>query len=165
MVETNINELQVREWLKEVVDPEIPVISLLDLGVINKIHVDQSTIVHVELTPTFVGCPATNQMKLDIESCLQSKGVDNFSVKISMENPWTSNNISELGRQKLKDFGLAPPQQLTGVMDLEIIEKTPCPFCNSEDTELKNPFGPTLCRAIHYCHSCQQAFEQFKPVG
>lgn len=165
MVTAKYTEAEIREWLKEVVDPEIPVISLLDLGVINKIEVDKDSAVLVELTPTFVGCPATNQMKLDVEECLASRGVEDFDVRISMEKPWSSNQISELGKQQLKEFGLAPPQHLNRVVDLDILERTPCPYCDSEDTELKNPFGPTLCRAIHYCHNCQQAFEQFKPVG
>ena len=165
MVEQKLFVAQVKEWLKEVVDPEIPVISLIDLGVLQSIEIESDKKVLVKMTPTFVGCPATATMKEDIETCLLEHGVEDFEVILSMEKPWSSNQITETGKEKLKEFGLAPPQKVDGLLDLNVLEKTACPFCNSEDTELKNPFGPTLCRAIHYCHNCQQAFEQFKPVG
>ena len=103
-------------------------------------------------------------MKNDVERVLSEKGVADYEVNVSFKTQWSSNNISDKGKAALKKFGLAPPPFVDNIVDLDILEHTPCPFCNSTDTELKSPFGPTLCRALHYCHSCHQAFEQFKPV-
>ena len=160
----DLNEQIVIEWLEEVKDPEIPVISLIDLGVITEISIEKGNKVRVEMTPTFAGCPAIDYMRKDVERTLAAKGLDDFEVNVSFKSQWSSNNISTKGKAALKNFGLAPPPHITAVVDLNILEHTPCPFCDSTDTELKSPFGPTLCRALHYCHHCHQAFEQFKPV-
>ena len=151
-------------WLQEVKDPEIPVISLIDLGVITNVSIDANSKVSVEMTPTFVGCPAMDYMVNDVKSTLEKNGVNDFEVNISFKEHWSSNNITDTGRKALKEFGLAPPPKYDVVVDIDILEQTPCPFCESNDTELKTPFGPTLCRAMHYCNTCKQAFEQFKPV-
>ena len=159
-----LSEKQVMQWLEQVMDPEIPVISLLDLGVITEIAIEDATKVRVEMTPTFAGCPAMDYMKQDVERVLKENGVENFEVNVSFNTQWSSNNISKEGKEALRKFGLAPPPEIKVIVDLDILENTPCPFCDSTDTELKSPFGPTLCRALHYCNSCHQAFEQFKPV-
>jgi ring-1,2-phenylacetyl-CoA epoxidase subunit PaaD len=86
------------------------------------------------------------------------------TVLVNYDEPWNSNRISEKGKIALKEFGLAPPPEYTTVLDLDILYNVACPYCNSKDTNLRNPFGPTLCRSIHYCNTCMQAFEQFKPV-
>lgn len=151
-------------WLQEVKDPEIPVISLIDLGVITNVSIDTNKKVRVEMTPTFVGCPAMDYMVEDVKSTLKKNGIDDFEVNVSFKQHWSSNNITDTGRDALKQFGLAPPPKYDLVVDIDILEQTPCPFCDSTDTELKTPFGPTLCRAMHYCNTCKQAFEQFKPV-
>ena len=154
----------VKEWLEAVKDPEIPVISLIDLGVITEIVIEKGEAVRVEMTPTFAGCPAMDYMKKDVETVLKEHGLKTFEVNVSFKSHWSSNNITAKGKAALKQFGLAPPPHLQNVVDLDILKHTPCPFCDSTDTELKSPFGPTLCRALHYCHNCHQAFEQFKPV-
>ena len=159
-----ISEKEVMSWLEQVKDPEIPVISLLDLGVITEVAIEDSEKVRVEMTPTFSGCPAMDYMKNDVERVLTENGIEDYEVNVSYETQWRSNNISDEGKAALQKFGLAPPPKIDLIVDLDILEHTPCPFCNSKDTELKSPFGPTLCRALHYCHSCHQAFEQFKPV-
>lgn len=159
-----ISEKEVMSWLEQVKDPEIPVISLLDLGVITEVAIEDSEKVRVEMTPTFSGCPAMDYMKNDVERVLTENGIEDYEVNVSYETQWSSNNISDEGKAALQKFGLAPPPKIDLIVDLDILEHTPCPFCNSKDTELKSPFGPTLCRALHYCHSCHQAFEQFKPV-
>lgn len=151
-------------WLQEVKDPEIPVISLIDLGVITNVSLDSNRKVRVEMTPTFVGCPAMEYMVNDVKETLTKNGIDDFEVNVTFKKHWSSNYITEVGRKALKDFGLAPPPKYDIVVDIDILEQTPCPFCDSTDTELKTPFGPTLCRAMHYCNTCKQAFEQFKPV-
>lgn len=158
---TSIKE--VYEWLEEVKDPEIPVLSLVDLGVITEVEVDGEK-VSVELTPTFAGCPAMEVMKNEVIEKLKSKGISSVSVNISFRIPWSSDFISEKGKKALKQFGLAPPPSNKVFQDLEILESAICPRCDGENTELKNPFGPTLCRAIYYCNTCHEAFEQFKPL-
>jgi ring-1,2-phenylacetyl-CoA epoxidase subunit PaaD len=151
----------IMEWLEDVKDPEIPVLSLVDLGVIRNIETDGSRTT-VTITPTFVGCPALEIMKNEILDILRQRGLPNAEVKVSFKEPWTSDHITEKGKLALKSFGLAPPPQI--FEDLSILEHAICPRCNSENTELKTLFGPTLCRSIHYCHSCDEAFEQFKPL-
>jgi ring-1,2-phenylacetyl-CoA epoxidase subunit PaaD len=159
-----VDTQQVLDWLQEVKDPEIPVVSLVDLGVITGIEENKNGGLIVNMTPTFAGCPAIDYMKADVEKVLTEKGIENFKVNVSLKSQWNSNMISDRGRKALKDFGLAPPPKHNMQFDIEILEQVPCPYCNSENTELKTPFGPTLCRSMHYCHSCQQAFEQFKPL-
>jgi ring-1,2-phenylacetyl-CoA epoxidase subunit PaaD len=150
-------------WLEEVKDPEIPVLSLVDLGVITDVAIHASR-VSITMTPTFVGCPALDIMKQEITEVLKRNGVEHVDIAISYRQPWTSERISEKGKQALKKFGLAPPPSTTLFTDLDVLTHVPCPRCDSSDTELKNTFGPTLCRSIHYCHSCHEAFEQFKPL-
>ena len=150
-------------WLEDVKDPEIPVLSLVDLGVITAVNVSGND-VKIIMTPTFVGCPALDMMKSEITEVLKKNGIDRVEIEISYSKPWTSDNISEKGRQALKKFGLAPPPASELFTDLDVLEHIACPKCDGTDTELKNAFGPTLCRSIHYCNSCHEAFEQFKPV-
>jgi ring-1,2-phenylacetyl-CoA epoxidase subunit PaaD len=95
---------------------------------------------------------------------LKKNGVDNCTVEITFRNHWTSDKISEKGRQALKKFGLAPPPSGEVIVDIDVLEHANCPRCDGTDTELKSPFGPTLCRSIHYCNNCKEAFEQFKPL-
>ncbi|OEJ99463.1 1,2-phenylacetyl-CoA epoxidase subunit PaaD [Roseivirga misakiensis] len=154
----------VKDWLEEVKDPEIPVLSLNDLGVITNIDVSPDHKVVVNMTPTFTGCPAMDVMQQDVKDVLEKRGISDYEVIVSFETQWNSNMISEKGRIALKDFGLAPPPGHDMIVDIDIIERAKCPHCDSEDTEMKTPFGPTLCRSMHYCNSCQQAFEQFKPI-
>ncbi len=154
---------QVRSWLEEVKDPEIQVLSLVDLGVITAIDIAGDR-VRVEMTPTFVGCPALEVMKEEVLQVLRKYGVENPEVAVSFREGWSSDKISEKGKQALKKFGLSPPPDNRLFTDLEILERAQCPRCEGTDTELKNPFGPTLCRAIYYCNHCREAFEQFKPL-
>ena len=150
--------------LEEVKDPEIPVLSLVDLGVITDVILEEDG-VRVEMTPTFVGCPAMDMMKQEVLEVLKKNGFTKAEVNISFKNPWTSDKISEKGRLALKQFGLAPPPSGKNLFtDIDVLEHAPCPRCNGTNTDLKNPFGPTLCRSIHYCNYCREAFEQFKPV-
>ncbi|MCZ8355702.1 MAG: phenylacetate-CoA oxygenase subunit PaaJ [Cyclobacteriaceae bacterium] len=149
--------------LEEVKDPEIPVLSLVDLGVITKVE-NQNQNLYIEITPTFVGCPALDFMKQEVEEKLNQHGFIKHEVKVSFEKPWNSDKISEKGKQALKQFGLAPPISAELFTDISVLEHVICPRCNNNNTELKNPFGPTLCRSIHYCNDCKEAFEQFKPL-
>lgn len=150
-------------WLEEVKDPEIPVLSLVDLGVITAVNIEDRKVL-IEMTPTFVGCPALDMMKSEMEMVLHKHGVNEVKINVTFRKPWTSDLISEKGKTALKQFGLAPPPSRQVFADLEVLEHAICPRCNTTNTELKNPFGPTLCRSIHYCNECKEAFEQFKPV-
>ena len=154
---------KIYSWLEEVKDPEIPVLSLVDLGVITEVEIDGDQ-VKVELTPTFTGCPAMDMMKNEVIEKLKSNGIKNPMVEISFRIPWSSEFISERGKKALKEFGLAPPPSNKLFTDLEILETAICPRCDGTHTELKSPFGPTLCRSIYYCLDCREAFEQFKPL-
>ena len=154
---------QIYTWLEEVKDPEIPVLSLIDLGVITNIQLIDDGVA-IEMTPTFVGCPALDMMKNEIQEVLAKHGITNVSINVSFREPWTSDRISEKGKAALKKFGLAPPPSREVFTDLEVLEHAICPRCDGTDTEMKSAFGPTLCRSIHYCNSCREAFEQFKPL-
>lgn len=154
---------KIYSWLEEVKDPEIPVLSLVDLGVVTEVELDGDK-VRVELTPTFAGCPAMEMMKTEVLAKLKEKGVPQVEVTISFRIPWSSDFISEKGKIALKKYGFAPPPSSKVFTDLDILETAICPRCDGTHTELKTPFGPTLCRSIYYCHDCKEAFEQFKPI-
>jgi len=154
---------QIYNYLEEVKDPEIPVLSLVDLGVITEVTIDGSR-VKIEMTPTFVGCPALDIMKADILTVLEKHGIGEVRIDVTFRKAWTSDRISEKGKTALKEFGLAPPPPSMIFTQLEVLESTQCPRCDGTNTELKTPFGATLCRAIYYCHDCKDAFEQFKPL-
>ncbi len=158
-----ITKDDILNWLQEVKDPEIPVLSLVDLGVITDILIEDGK-VEVTMTPTFVGCPAIDYMKQDVLDVLHKHGVEEANVNVTFEKQWNSNMITEQGRKALKDFGLAPPPKHNLIVDLDILEHIECPNCGSTNTDMKTPFGPTACRSIHYCNSCKETFEQFKPL-
>ena len=157
-----LSKEQLLDALQTVPDPEIPSVSIVDLGIITSLEIEDQQ-VKVTMTPTFVGCPAIEVMKQGVEDVLK-KLCSQYSVTVNYDIPWDSNRISEKGRQALKEFGLAPPPVYDTVLSLEILHMVSCPYCNSQNTYMQTPFGPTLCRSIHYCNSCLQAFEQFKPV-
>lgn len=159
----NLNKAQILTWLEEVKDPEIPVISLVDLGVITNIDISDDQVV-IDMTPTFVGCPAIDYMKQDIVDVLQAHGIENVEVNVNFKESWNSNKITDKGRKALKAFGLAPPPKHNLQVDIDILEHIECPNCGSDNTLLKTPFGPTACRSIHHCEHCHETFEQFKPV-
>jgi ring-1,2-phenylacetyl-CoA epoxidase subunit PaaD len=154
---------QIYNYLEEVKDPEIPVLSLVDLGVITEVTIDGSR-VKIEMTPTFVGCPALDIMKAEIITVLEKHGIGEVHIDVTFRKAWTSDRISEKGKAALKEFGLAPPPPSMIFTQLEVLESAQCPRCDGTNTELKTPFGATLCRAIYYCHDCKDAFEQFKPL-
>ena len=158
-----VTSRDVYTWLEAVKDPEIPVLSLVDLGVITDVVVENTT-VDIEMTPTFVGCPALDIMKLEITETLLQRGMKEVRIVVNFRDPWSSDKISEKGRRALKEFGLAPPPAAKVFTDLDVLEHVSCPRCEGTNTTLKNVFGPTLCRSIHYCFDCQESFEQFKPL-
>ena len=162
--EPRSGELQaVWSALETVTDPEIPVLSVVEMGIIADARIANGHVT-VEMTPTFAGCPALDVMRKNISEAVRSAGFDDVRVDVVFDPPWTSDRITAQGRRKLKEFGLAPPGRACGEISEESLSRVNCPFCDSADTTLESIFGPTLCRAIHYCNSCLQSFEQFKPV-
>ena len=162
MVNT-LNKDFILDALQEVKDPEIPVISVIDLGVIHDVLLNGEQVT-VELTPTFAGCPAIDAMREDIIKVLGNYGIEQVEVKVLYNEPWSTNKISPRGRQLLKDFGLSPPPAFDGMLTLEVLQNAICPNCNSNNTYMMSTFGPTACRAIHHCNNCHETFEQFKPL-
>lgn len=162
-VSTFLSEADAWIVLETVVDPEIPVVSLLEMGIIRQVSVDDGHIT-VQMTPTFSGCPALAVMESDIETALLAAGAEKVTVEIVFSPAWSSDWINESGRAKLKEFGLAPPPQHGGNIVMTFFDAVRCPRCDSTNTTIRNTFGPTLCRAIYYCEDCQEPFEQFKPI-
>ncbi len=149
--------------LEDVKDPEIPAVSVVDLGLIRAVQVEAGR-VSLAFTPTFLACPAIEVIQREITHRLMELGAAEVAIHLQLSPPWTSDWITDQGRARLKAFGLAPPRLHNGLIQLIFSEAAPCPHCGSEQTELKNPFASTLCRALYYCHACQQPFEQFKPL-
>lgn len=160
----NITKEDILEALQDVKDPEIPTISVVDLGIIRSVSIDDDNNVKVIMTPTFSGCPALKIMENMVREKLEQLGVKNAEVLTTFDEPWNTDMITPKGLEGLKKHGLAPPARHSGLVQIDILTKTECPVCGSRNTVMKSPFGPTLCRSIHYCNDCLNAFEQFKPV-
>lgn len=164
---------EIRQWLSEVPDPEIPVISLTDLGIIRDVAWDDETLV-VTVTPTYSGCPATSIINLDIEAALRQRGIDRLRLERSLSPPWTTDWISPEGRDKLRDYGIAPPidgtaadgrmreraRQLADGSNLAVA----CPRCGAHLTEKVSQFGSTPCKASYRCRECLEPFDYFKCI-
>ena len=163
--------------LADVADPEIPAVSVVDLGVIRRVEfrdTPDGERLRVELMPTFVGCPAIDVMQGAIRERL-AEHAPAVDVVVTFDEPWTSERITPEGRRRLRESGFAPPAPPPAISPgLTLLDVLPspsaslpvsqCPYCGSRDTALENAFGPTLCRAIYYCRGCRQPFEQFKSV-
>jgi ring-1,2-phenylacetyl-CoA epoxidase subunit PaaD len=154
---------QIMDYLQEVFDPEVPVLSVVDLGIIRNIEVDTEGTT-VTITPTYTGCPAMNVIEEDIRAKLIEKGISNFNIKTIISPAWTTDWISEEGKKKLEEYGIAPPEKSS--LDKSLISNKPkaikCPHCGSMDTEMKSFFGSTACKALYVCNSCKEPFDYFK---
>ena len=151
--------------LADVADPELPVLSLVDLGVVRDVSVTGSS-VRVDITPTFLGCPALDVMRDRTAEAVRALGGDP-DVRVVLDDSWTTDRITAAGRAKLREAGLAPPvPRSAGEPQLVQLRSRifRCPYCGSADTSLENVFGPTPCRSIRYCNRCRQPFEQIKTV-
>lgn len=163
----------VRHWLAQVPDPEIPVISLTDLGIIRDVEWQDDTLV-VTVTPTYSGCPATTVINLDIEAALRANGIQKLRLERQLSPPWTTDWITPEGREKLRAYGIAPPvdgtaadgrlagriARLAGTSNLVIA----CPRCGSTKTEKVSQFGSTPCKASYRCTDCLEPFDYFKCI-
>lgn len=155
---------RILEALADIPDPEIPTVSIVELGMIHEVRVDGGA-ARVRFLPTFAGCPALEYIRDAIRRRLTDLGFAEAHVEAVHDPPWTSDRITHEGRRKLRAFGLSPPTKLNAAfVSLDALRRVECPHCGSRETQLETPFGPTLCRAIHYCRACRQSFEQFKPV-
>jgi len=155
----------VREALAAIPDPEIPVISIVDLGVVRDVDVDGER-VRVEFTPTFLGCPALETMRVAMEDAIRDLGAEP-EVDVILDDSWSTDRITPEGREKLREAGFAPPapREATAPTLVQLTSAVfRCPYCGSTETRLENIFGPTPCRSLRYCDSCRQPFEQFKTI-
>jgi ring-1,2-phenylacetyl-CoA epoxidase subunit PaaD len=160
-----VTAAQVWDALEEIADPEIPVISLVELGVIRSVDVSDGH-VRVEFTPTFLGCPALEAMKRALEETVTALGAEP-DVRVIQDDSWSTDKITPAGREKLRAAGFAPPPpREAGPPQLLQLQANVhrCPYCGSSDTTLENIFGPTPCRSLRHCSSCKQPFEQFKTI-
>lgn len=149
----------VRKALEDVLDPELPSVRIVDLGVVEDIRVSD-TAIEVDLVPTFSGCPALDVIRKDVERAV-GRVAEGRDVRVTFRRDvaWTTARMSERARNALREYGVAPP----GTVLLQIAVR--CPYCGSSDTHVENTFGPTLCRDIRYCNGCRNPFEGFKPKG
>ena len=154
-----VAEAQVWEALEEIPDPEIPVVSLVELGVIRSVDVHNGH-VHIEFTPTFLGCPALEVMKRAMEEKIRELGAEP-EVSVINDDSWGTDKITAAGREKLRAAGFAPPAPRLVQLQSQVHK---CPYCGSTETKLENIFGPTPCRSLRYCETCRQPFEQFKTI-
>jgi len=158
-----MNISEIRNILSQVPDPEIPVISIEELGILQDIKIEDNKIV-VYITPTYNGCPAMDMITVNIKSALEDNGYNNVEVKLVLSPIWTTDWITEEGKKKLLEYGIAPPAERT--TDLSFIDgKSPsiaCPQCGSKDTEIISRFGSTACKSLYKCNQCLEPFDYFK---
>ena len=158
---------QIYEWLQEVTDPEVPVLTILDLGIVREVHTSltdagaaKATII---ITATYSGCPAMDVIGMNIRMALMSHGIPEVVIEQRISPAWTTDWMTDTGKEKLKAYGIAPPQRKStvtqGIFEEEIV---PCPKCGSEDTTEVSRFGATACKSMFKCNNCKEPFEHFK---
>lgn len=157
------SELRQRAWnvAAQVVDPEIPVLTIADLGVLRDVVVSDGH-VEVSITPTYSGCPAMNMIALEIGLALEREGIRQPKIRTVLSPAWTTDWMSDDGRRKLREYGIAPPETTGGRRALFGEQHVACPQCGSSDTELLSEFGSTSCKALWRCRSCREPFDYFK---
>ncbi|MDX1940751.1 MAG: 1,2-phenylacetyl-CoA epoxidase subunit PaaD [Saprospiraceae bacterium] len=149
--------------LEEVTDPEIPVLTVADLGIIRDVKIHEDETIEVVITPTYSGCPAMNVIEINIKAALQEKGFDKIKVTTVLSPAWTTDWMSAAGKRKLKEYGIAPPQGSVDKTTLFGVEKNiECPHCNSKNTEMISQFGSTACKSLYRCKDCLEPFDYFK---
>jgi ring-1,2-phenylacetyl-CoA epoxidase subunit PaaD len=159
------NKETILALLEEVMDPEVPVISVIDLGIIRSVSVDEADNVSITITPTYSGCPAMDVIAFNIRLKLLENGFRNISIEQTLSPAWTTDWMTEQGKEKLKAYGIAPPHPVQSVCDLGLFqeeEAIQCPRCNSYQTALISQFGSTACKALYRCSSCEETFDYFK---
>ncbi len=159
----SVTREQVLQWLSTVPDPEIPVLTIMDLGIVRDVRMNDEII--VALTPTYTGCPATEVIEQCVLDVIRSHGIQNVSIERVLSPPWTTDWISAAGRAKLRDYGIAPPKRGASKRALLCGDRSiACPRCNSLDTRRVSEFGSTACKASYKCVACLEPFEYFKCI-
>jgi ring-1,2-phenylacetyl-CoA epoxidase subunit PaaD len=155
--------LRERAWAAaaQIVDPEIPVLSIADLGVLREVRVSGDT-VEVVITPTYSGCPAMRMIEVEIETALRAAGIDKLRISTVLSPAWTTDWLSDAGRRKLAEYGIAPPIASVARRALFSADAVACPRCGSADTERLAEFGSTSCKALYRCRACAEPFDYFK---
>jgi ring-1,2-phenylacetyl-CoA epoxidase subunit PaaD len=146
-----------------VADPELPVVTIGDLGIVREVDVDALGCVHVVLTPTYSGCPATAVIRRDVLGALHGAGFDRVEVRTALAPAWTTDWITEAGRRKLADHGIVPPSGISAQGSVDVALAVCCPRCGSLETSLVSRFGSTACQAMYRCTSCLEPFDAIKP--
>ncbi len=158
-----LDEKTIWEELGKITDPEIPILSLVEMKILRSVLVTDDG-VKVVMSPTFIGCPALDVMKNEIRSRLVALGCEQVTIETTFSPPWSTDMLDDDVKEKLRVFGIAPPpktgEELVAVLSLPV----PCPFCNSSHTHLESAFGATLCKQMFYCDECWQSFDRFKPI-
>ncbi|HTQ64483.1 MAG TPA: 1,2-phenylacetyl-CoA epoxidase subunit PaaD [Puia sp.] len=155
---------EILKILNEVMDPEVPVLSIIDLGILRKVEIEND-LVEVFVTPTYSGCPAMDAIKTNIQKTLLQHGYKNFRLTTILSPAWTTDWMSEKGKEKLKAFGIAPPMPRQHICKPELFhegEAIQCPLCNSYNTRMISQFGSTACKALYQCNDCHEPFDYFK---
>jgi ring-1,2-phenylacetyl-CoA epoxidase subunit PaaD len=155
----------IKALLEEVTDPEIPVLTIMDMGVVRAVRLS-GTDVAIDLTPTYSGCPAMQTIEAEIRACLTKNGYGNIEVKEVLHPAWTTDWLTEKGKQKLEEYGISPPEGKS--QDKSLLTSEPkqvkCPRCKSRDTEMISQFGSTACKSLYKCHACLETFDYFKCI-
>jgi ring-1,2-phenylacetyl-CoA epoxidase subunit PaaD len=163
-----LSKQQVWSWLEEVIDPEIPVLNVVEMGIVRNVEFEGKKVL-IKITPTYSGCPAMNAIEVEIRKKLKEKGINELEIKTDFSESWTTDWMTDYAKQKLKNYGIAPPEKSEDEGDFLTSLKSsnkiiPCPFCDSFETELQSEFGSTACKSQYYCHGCSQPFEHFKCI-
>ncbi len=159
-----VNEQEIWQILQEVKDPEVPVLSVIDLGIVRSVQIDEDDKINITITPTYSGCPAMDVINMDIRLKLIEKGYRNISITQSLSPAWTTDWMSEEGKRKLKEYGIAPPnpKQQFCKEEMFVEEAVQCPRCHSHHTQLISQFASTACKSMYRCLDCKEAFDYFK---
>lgn len=164
MTEEKISIPQVYHWLSEISDPEIPAVSILDLGIVRDvILVDNGQEISVTITPTYSGCPAMDIISMQIRMALMGRGIRKVTIEMQLAPAWTTDWITEEGKAKMRAYGIAPPERKAkATLDLFEEDEIVCPHCQSAHTEMVSQFGATSCKSMYRCLDCKEPFEHFK---
>ena len=157
-----VSEKDIWNYLEEVTDPEVPVLTIVDLGVVRSVSFTNNEFI-ITITPTYSGCPAMKVIEEDIISSLKSKGISNVKIELTLAPAWTTDWLTEAGRNKLREYGIAPPEN---EVDKSVLFSEPtivtCPLCKSRNTKMVSQFGSTACKAHYQCNECLEPFDYFK---
>lgn len=162
-----LSEQEIWNCLSEIPDPDIPVVSITELGLVRKVEIDPKEKITVSLTPSYSGCPAMSFFQSEIKSALKRKGVNNVEIKIVYSPDWTTDWISDTAKEKMRKHGIAPPEKVAEdepLLCAEVKKQVACPWCSSINTKRTSQFGSTPCKALWFCNACQQPFEYFKCI-